>query len=331
MEKSKTSIFIETLLIIGFVIVLLLIPVLAYKSDNFDEGDHFAGMLGPVLSFVGSVLVYVAFKAQIKANDTIQKQFERQNFDHNFFRLIDNIEKRIINSEIVHLKGDKKESGYAILDYIIDEINKTHPKHNPMFGRYIILINPECLSDDMWKLFFNEIDGEKYVSFESLKNEFLNANNDTRNKILSEDIVDIQYNSQYDNFILKVFTTYFYEQSQEFYDTYYSYVVDRFFKKYIIFFDGYYKSIAMILKHIDSITDNKFYVDYLIDNLTTYEKVIIWLAASKKRFGVDSSKRILKFGILESLNDLTGIQAVYVRNYYDHISKRLKSINNANQ
>lgn len=331
MEKSKTLIVIETILIIGFVIVLLSIPVLAYKSDNFDEGDHFAGMLGTFLSFLGSILVYVAFKAQIKANDTIQKQFEKQNFDHNFFRLIDNIEKRIINSEIVHLKGDKKESGFAILDYIIDEINKNHPKYNSMFGRYIVLTNPECLSDDMWKLFFNEIDGNKYNSFESLKKEFINGNNNQRNKILSEDVVDIQYNTGYDDFILKIFTTYFYEQSQEFYDTYYNYIINRFFQKYIIFFDGYYKSISMILKHIDSITDNKFYLDYLIDNLTTYEKVIIWLAASMRRFSKDSSRRILKFGILESLNNLTGIQAVYVTNYYEHISKRLESINNANQ
>jgi hypothetical protein len=156
MEKSKKTTLIETLFFIGALIVFLEIPIFATKANNYEDGDHFASMLSPLLSFFGSVLVYIAFKAQIKANSQIQDQFIKQNYDQNFYRLIDNIQIRISNSEIQRSNNEKIEKGFAILEYIVAEMISKAEKSIIVFGRQILLLNPECLDDEIWIKLYKE-------------------------------------------------------------------------------------------------------------------------------------------------------------------------------
>ncbi len=72
--------------------------------DTGNIGDTIGGITAPFLSFFGSILVYLALKAQIDANEQINDQFKdqkiidnRQNFESTFFNLL-SIHHQIIES-----------------------------------------------------------------------------------------------------------------------------------------------------------------------------------------------------------------------------------------
>lgn len=327
MEKSKKTTLIETLFFIGALIALLGIPIFATKTNNYEDGDHFASMLAPLLSFVGSVLVYIAFKAQIKANSQIQDQFIKQNYDQNFYRLIDNIQIRISNSEIQRTNSDKIEKGFAILEYIIAEMTSKAEKSSKIFGKQILLLNPECLDDEIWIKLYKEVKKQEYQNLTIFKDVFLKADEEKRKTIYMQDF-DHEYYENFqsddlDNILSEIFMKSFYDQSDEYYSRYYSYITKPFLNKHIVFFDSYYRSIAMILKHIDSIKDNEFYLEYFIDNLTTHEVLIIWFAVASKRFGNESRRRIKKFNLLSKISTLKGIKIAPTNDYDKHIIQRL--------
>jgi len=101
---------IKWILISGLILILL--PILFTCSNisfiSFKEtggiGDTIGGITAPFLSFFGSILVYMALKAQINANEIINQQFvlqqqkeNIQNFENSFFNLI-NFHLNIINN-----------------------------------------------------------------------------------------------------------------------------------------------------------------------------------------------------------------------------------------
>lgn len=327
MEKSKKSTLIETLFFIGAIIVLLEIPIFATIANDYESGDHFANMLSPLLSFIGSALVYIAFKAQIKANSQIQDQFIKQNYDQNFYRLIDNIQIRISNSEIQRTNSEKIEKGFAILDYIVAEMVNKAEKSSKIFGREILLFNPEYLDDEIWIKLYKEVKKKEYLDVNTLKDTFLMADVENRKTIYYRDF-DHDYYESYqsedlDKILSEIFMKYFYDQSDEYYLKYYNYITRPFLNKHVVFFDSYYRSISMILKHIDSIQDNKFYLEYFIDNLTTHERLIIWFAVASKRFSIESRERIKKFNLLSTISTIKGIKIAPTNDYNKHIIQRL--------
>lgn len=84
-----------------------------------EQADHLANSLAPVISFISAVLVYLAFREQVKANNKIQSQIEKQGQEVIFFRQMDVLEKllndyeitddskRLFGGKILHLYRDK--------------------------------------------------------------------------------------------------------------------------------------------------------------------------------------------------------------------------------
>jgi hypothetical protein len=119
-KKQKTSIFQlskkEKIWMSGLGLILVLVPILFFQfaAQPSASGDAIGGTTAPFLSFFGSVLVYMALKAQINANTIITDQFSLQqqkeniqNFENSFFNLINfhlnivnSIEKTYIRSEV---------------------------------------------------------------------------------------------------------------------------------------------------------------------------------------------------------------------------------------
>ncbi|MCF1420313.1 putative phage abortive infection protein [Mangrovimonas futianensis] len=88
--------------IVGVLLMLLPIAFSQFSSgvsfmDTGQIGDTIGGITAPFLSFFGSILVFLALKAQIDANQLINEQFKeqkiidyRQNFESTFFNLLNN-------------------------------------------------------------------------------------------------------------------------------------------------------------------------------------------------------------------------------------------------
>lgn len=138
---------IELYIFIGFGILLFIIPYLFTRSWGIlpieDIGGTIGGVTAPFLGFFGSILVYLALKAQVKANELINEQFllqqskeNIQNFENSFYNLINfhinivnNIEKlydrsRIRRTRKLYLGADELEfTGKGKIVFIIEYDN----------------------------------------------------------------------------------------------------------------------------------------------------------------------------------------------------------------
>lgn len=75
----------EWVLFILFGIMIFFIPIILTRESNIvsfkntgEIGDTIGGITAPFLGFFGSILVYLALKAQIEANEQVRLQFEKQ-------------------------------------------------------------------------------------------------------------------------------------------------------------------------------------------------------------------------------------------------------------
>lgn len=84
-----------------FGLLLCLTPYLFTRDWGFlkfeDVGGTIGGVTAPFLSFFGSILVYLALKAQVKANRQVQDQFKRQQ-ESEYFR-----EKIVMMNEKINI------------------------------------------------------------------------------------------------------------------------------------------------------------------------------------------------------------------------------------
>ena len=96
----------------AFIIVgiLIFLSPLLFTRDfgliSFEKtgpiGDTIGGITAPFLNFFGAILIYLALKAQIDANDKIQTQFKVQKTNEHFYKMLDihlnNVSGFILNS-----------------------------------------------------------------------------------------------------------------------------------------------------------------------------------------------------------------------------------------
>jgi len=96
------------ILIIGGLIIIIAPAVLSLKSFfiGFNQntgfiGDTIGGITSPITNIIGSILVFLALKAQINANEIIQKQIDNQEIKD---------KKRDISSQLHRLYNTLEEN-----------------------------------------------------------------------------------------------------------------------------------------------------------------------------------------------------------------------------
>lgn len=102
-QKRQLAFYFITCTVLTIITLLFLKYLLPHKSSE-DIATTVAGIMGTYLSFLGSVFVFIALKAQVEANQLVQDQFKeqekssyKQNFETTFFNLL-NIHHNIVNS-----------------------------------------------------------------------------------------------------------------------------------------------------------------------------------------------------------------------------------------
>lgn len=99
---------------------------LADVKDTGALGDTFGGLTAPLLSFIGSWLVYLALKSQIRANKQIQEQLEAEKNE----KIIEN-QKKQINEMFYQLQRNIEEYCYTTTEDIPICINNFGDKFYP--------------------------------------------------------------------------------------------------------------------------------------------------------------------------------------------------------
>jgi hypothetical protein len=105
---SRLSFLYIVLGVLGF--VLIMIPMLLYSNEKLDNigiiGDTVGGILNPIFAVPATLLTFLAFWVQYKANQQQQKDIAIQRFESVFFEMI-RLHKENVN--------EMKISGYGVL------------------------------------------------------------------------------------------------------------------------------------------------------------------------------------------------------------------------
>lgn len=118
-KLSKTEWFI----FLSFGLILFIIPYLFTQPWGIfpidDVGGTIGGVTAPFLGFFGSILVYMALKSQVEANQNIQQQFSKQELDSK-------IEKRsnYFKNRISIIQFEINDFLYSYFDKNLKDVNQ---------------------------------------------------------------------------------------------------------------------------------------------------------------------------------------------------------------
>lgn len=307
-QKEKIS-----FLIIGILICFL--PYLLTRdfdivsfNDTGNIGDTVGGVTAPFLSFFGSILVFLALKAQIDANEEIKLQFQRQNQDQLFFRLIDNLHNRITNYSFNSTKdgGQMEIKSFEVLTFLIKKFRREMYGECVLFGRQLLAKIPEQIAEKFYMEIINANnvlkEQDKTKAFE-LRNQIIKiADFNDRWEFIKLYVDSNDYETpEQRNALKSIGTVYFYKTPLEMRYTIYHKIFENIYIEFGGFFDGYFNSLKYILKFIDAIKDNSFFVDYLKNNLTSYEKAFIFYYIASNKVNSEFKELIKKYDLISDL------------------------------
>ncbi|MEZ7514093.1 putative phage abortive infection protein [Flavobacterium frigidarium] len=303
---------------ISFLIIGILICFLPYLftrdfniitfNDTGNIGDTIGGVTAPFLSFFGSILVFLALKAQIDANEEIKIQFQRQNQDQLFFRLIDNLHNRITNYSFNTPEGtgQMEIKSFEVLSYLIKKFRREMYRECILFGRQLLAKIPEQIAENFFMKIINAnsvLKEHDIIKGIELRNEIIKiAEFNDRWEFIKLYVDSHNYETpEQRNALQSIGTVYFYKTPLEMRYTIYQIVFENIYREFGGFFDGYFNSLKYVLNFIDNIEDNSFFVDYLKNNLTSYEKAFIFYYIASNRVSAEFKELIKKYDLISDL------------------------------
>jgi hypothetical protein len=105
-QSTKVSIYFIVLSVIGFVVLISPFISEGFNANNYGiVGDTVGGILNPLIAIPATILTFLAFWVQFKANQEVQNQFKIQQFESQFYEML-RLHKENVNS--LYLTTKKK-------------------------------------------------------------------------------------------------------------------------------------------------------------------------------------------------------------------------------
>lgn len=162
----------------------------------------------------------------------------------------------------------------------------------------------------MLKIFYEEIINANNVLKEQdktkaieLRNEIIKiADFNDRREFIKYYVESYNYEApEQRNALRSIGTYYFYKTPLEMRYTIYHKIFENIYREFGGFFDGYFNSLKYVLKFLDAIKDNSFFVDYLKNNLTSYEKAFIFYYIASNKVTTEFKELIKKYDLISDL------------------------------
>lgn len=112
-ERKLDNYSIVAFFLIMFSFCWIILIFLSDLKKYHNEGDAFGGLTAPIIGFTSSILIYLSFRAQIKANEKIQEQVLSAHHQINFQYLMS--ELNTIKSEVNNLSKGTEALGSIVL------------------------------------------------------------------------------------------------------------------------------------------------------------------------------------------------------------------------
>lgn len=294
----------EVILGILFGLVFFSIPILSWYTNDYDGASDFANGFSPLLSFFGSLLVYLALKSQIKANNILQQQLEIDKLTNQ----VESLNVKILNSEIKF--KEEKISGYKIFEVLLQEIVSNQTSHANSRIRKIFEDQFSVISNsdlENFIRFFRNDGVNDFIVDDKLEELKVAAKDSNFSKYLTENF-DFTEAEPDNNQVNKATTFsdiacgYFYKMDDAFKQSVYYFSYMKTYSKYNDFMESYNKRVLTILNSIAKMRDSEDSILYLKGILTTKEKIFLYqnLLASQK-ISIKETEILLK--IISFSND----------------------------
>ena len=314
--KIKLSKSQRQFLINSFIICLLLsigiiffLKIFLPNKSSQDIATTVAGILGTTFSFLGSVLVYLALRAQIDANEQVRKQFEKQNIDQIFFKLVDNLHNRVTNYSIhesYDLAENPDKKSYQVLMFLVNQIKSSVDRETKVFARQFLCNFPETVDDKFYKEIsycYVHSETDNNIVAQKIKSGLIKTHRKDRLEFLK---VFLNSNNFEDDSQLKILkkigTEYFYKTEFNQRKFLYEMAFDEVYQNHGAFLDGYLSNLKYLLNYIDNLTIHKdFYFNYLKNNVTAYERVVLFYYLAKQKDENKLKQIVIKSCFLDNL------------------------------
>lgn len=237
-------------------------------------GDTIGGITAPFLSFFGSVLVYLALKSQIDANEEFKKQFKRQNYDQLFFRLMDKLNEKVKTFEIND--GTRDLKSYESLGYLVKGLKERVIMGVPNVLKEYLLTSPEEVEIQTYKVILEVLQPYNDISelqAKELKNLFVKAQNEHDRKVLYNQYV---IGSNKKEKLKEEGKILLYIRQTNVRHKLYNDISERLFNRCGAFLDAYVQNLVYLIQLINQEEANEFYIEYLKGNLSDHEKAILY-------------------------------------------------------
>lgn len=324
--ENKNDKVIIGLIILSFLLIVfsLLAPIIFTKITtnpryNFKEtgaiGDTIGGLMNPFIALAGVFITFLAFYMQFKANkiqiDLFHKNQKEQTDllkEQLFFRLVDNLNQRIINFSYTDDEIDRSldHQSYKALDNLAKKFLYKIDYKCIALGRQLLASIPEKI---------DIVHYVKIVQANSLNDLPIIENAEQlRDSIVAIKTFNERWeyikvyvgstdstNEQVNNALKSIghvnfYNTPFTEREGIYISTY-----DEIYRDFGGFLDGYTKNITYLIDFTNKNSNNPFFLDYLKSNLSTQELILIFYFCASRKSNANIRSQIKKINFLEDI------------------------------
>ncbi len=261
-----------------------------YQQIDFKNtgaiGDTIGGLMNPFIALAGVFITFLAFYMQLKANKIQIEQFNKNQTEQTnllkeqlFFRLVDNLNQRIINF------SDSDSTSYKSLDNLVNTFLNKIDYECIKLGRQLLAKQPEKIDlvHYIKILQATTSDFPSQENAEALKQSVSDRNHDRwefiKNYVGSTDTKNKKVNDA----LKSIGRVNFYKIPFEERESIYIQVYDEIYDDFGGFVDGYTKNLSYIMDFIRENHENSFFIKYLKSNLSSQElRLLFYFCASRK-------------------------------------------------
>lgn len=310
-------------IIIGLIVISILLIAFSFLAPliftspssnqryNFKDtgaiGDTIGGLMNPFIALAGVLITFLAFYMQVKANkiqidifNTNQKEQINLLKEQLFFRLVDNLNQRIINFSY------SENTSYKSLDNLINIFLNKIDNECIGLGRQLLAKQPEKIDlvhyiKILQATTLNDLPSPENA--EELKQKLIDKNgfNDRWEYIKVLVGSTDNKNTNANNALKAIGHVNFYKIEFSERENIYIIVYDEIYREFGGFMDGYTKSLSYLVDFIIENNENPFFIDYLKSNLSTQELILIFYFTASRKSNENFRRKIKKTNLLDGI------------------------------
>lgn len=293
-------------------IMLTQFPAIISFNNTGEIGDTIGGITAPFLSFFGSILIYLALRSQITANEEFKRQFEKQNQDMLFFRLIDNLKERTLSYSVFPVNSlnnttdDEKEiQGVEATHFFVQRFKTLLNNQCLSYGKYLISKTPSLIDEQYYSRLEHVTSRRMERDFElgaKLKQTIIQISDDNDRWEYIKSLGTHLYNYKEVNQVyIDIGSVYWYKTDFKKRKEIYSEVFSILFKDYGGYLESFLNDYRNVLIYVGSIEKNESYALQLRNSLTAHEKTIVFYFLSSLDNRAEEVILTKEFKVLDSL------------------------------